>query len=171
MPTCSRQTLVKDHAFLVKPAYYLKSLYGVRGFCLCDISVVQEICTIKWILSLCKQNPTKPYRLRIWGFIKREPGRNIHRDSFQQIFICWFQSYFFAQHVAEICSCFCYIIFNIAHNTPLILRAKIMIIFWISKLSIEQIRFFKIIMGGKFTHHEQTPLVYERRILVLFSKQ
>ena len=30
MPTCSRQTLVKDHAFLVKPAYYLKSLYGVR---------------------------------------------------------------------------------------------------------------------------------------------
>ena len=45
MPTCSRQTLVKDHAFLVKPAYYLKSLYGVRGFCVCDISVVQEICT------------------------------------------------------------------------------------------------------------------------------
>ncbi len=43
MPTCSRQTLVKDHAFLVKPAYYLKSLYGVRGFCVCDISVVQEI--------------------------------------------------------------------------------------------------------------------------------
>ena len=41
MPTCSRQTLVKDHAFLVKPAYYLKSLYGVRGFCVCDISVVQ----------------------------------------------------------------------------------------------------------------------------------
>ncbi len=40
MPTCSRQTLVKDHAFLVKPAYYLKSLYGVRGFCVCDISVV-----------------------------------------------------------------------------------------------------------------------------------
>ena len=67
MPTCSRQTLVKDHAFLVKPAYYLKSLYGVRGFCVCDISVMQEICTIKWILSLCKQNPTKPYRLRIWG--------------------------------------------------------------------------------------------------------
>ena len=33
MPTCSRQTLVKDHAFLVKTAYYLKSLYGVRGFC------------------------------------------------------------------------------------------------------------------------------------------
>ena len=32
MPTCSRQTLVKGHAFLVKPAYYLKSLYGVRGF-------------------------------------------------------------------------------------------------------------------------------------------
>ncbi len=44
MPTCSRQTLVKDHAFLVKPAYYLKSLYGVRGFCVCDISVVQEVC-------------------------------------------------------------------------------------------------------------------------------
>ena len=39
---------------------------GVRGFCVWDISVVQEICTIKWILSLCKQNPTKPYRLRIW---------------------------------------------------------------------------------------------------------
>ena len=35
MPTCSRQTLVKGHAFLVKPAYYLKSLYGVRGFCVC----------------------------------------------------------------------------------------------------------------------------------------
>ena len=67
MPTCSRQTLVKDHVFLVKPAYYFKSLYGVRGFCVCDISVVQEICTIKWILSLCKQNPTKPNRLRIWG--------------------------------------------------------------------------------------------------------
>ncbi|CUQ51933.1 Uncharacterised protein [Segatella copri] len=50
------------------------------------------------------------------SFIKREPGRNIHRDSFQQIFICWFQSYFFAQHIAEICSCFIYIIFNIAHN-------------------------------------------------------
>lgn len=39
MPTCSRQTLVKDHAFLVKPAYYLKSLYGgkeilcLRRFC------------------------------------------------------------------------------------------------------------------------------------------
>ena len=32
MPTCSRQTLVKGHAFLVKPAYYLKSLYGVRVF-------------------------------------------------------------------------------------------------------------------------------------------
>ncbi|CUQ51554.1 Uncharacterised protein [Segatella copri] len=30
---------ILDHAFLVKPAYYLK--------------------------SLCKQNPTKPYRLRI----------------------------------------------------------------------------------------------------------
>ena len=42
MPTCSRQTLVKDHAFLVKTAYYLKSLYGVRGFCVCDISV--EMC-------------------------------------------------------------------------------------------------------------------------------
>ena len=38
---------ILDHAFLVKPAYYLKSLYGVRGFCVCDISVVQEICTIK----------------------------------------------------------------------------------------------------------------------------
>ncbi len=50
MPTCSRQTLVKDHAFLVKPAYYLKSLYGVRGFCVCDISVVQEICTLFKIL-------------------------------------------------------------------------------------------------------------------------
>ena len=49
MPTCSRQTLVKDHAFLVKPAYYLKSLYGVRGFCVYDVSVMQGICTIKWI--------------------------------------------------------------------------------------------------------------------------
>ena len=27
-----RETLVKDHAFLVKPVCYLKSLYGVRGF-------------------------------------------------------------------------------------------------------------------------------------------
>ena len=53
MPTCSRTDFwLKGHAFLVKPAYYLKSLYGVRGFCVCDISVVQEICTIKWILSL-----------------------------------------------------------------------------------------------------------------------
>ena len=49
MPTCSRQTLVKDHAFWVKPAYYLKSLYGVRGFCVYDVSVMQGICTIKWI--------------------------------------------------------------------------------------------------------------------------
>ena len=48
MPTCSRQTLVKGHAFLVKPAYYLKSLYGVRGFCVYDVSVMQGICTIKW---------------------------------------------------------------------------------------------------------------------------
>ena len=47
MPTCSRQTLVKDHAILVKPAYYLKSLYGVRGFCVYDVSVVKEIYTIK----------------------------------------------------------------------------------------------------------------------------
>ena len=47
MPTCSRQTLVKGHAILVKPAYYLKSLYGVRGFCVCDVSVVQGLCTIK----------------------------------------------------------------------------------------------------------------------------
>ena len=42
MPTCSRQTLVKDHAFLVKPAYYLKSLYGVRGFCVYDVSVMPK---------------------------------------------------------------------------------------------------------------------------------
>ena len=67
MPTCSRQTLVKDHAFLVKPAYYLKSLYGVRGFCVYDVSVMQGICTIKWIFVFYKQNPTKPNRLRIWG--------------------------------------------------------------------------------------------------------
>ena len=39
MPTCSRQTLVKDHAFWVKPAYYLKSLYGVRGFCVYDVRI------------------------------------------------------------------------------------------------------------------------------------
>ena len=37
----------KKHAFLVKPAYYLKLLYGVKGFCVCEVSVVQEICTIK----------------------------------------------------------------------------------------------------------------------------
>ena len=45
----TKQTLVKvkDRAFLVEPAYYLKPLYGVRGFCVCDISVMQEICTIK----------------------------------------------------------------------------------------------------------------------------
>ena len=67
MPTCSRQTLVKGHAFLVKPAYYLKSLYGVREFCVCDISVIQEICTKNEFLSFYKQNPTKPNRLRIWG--------------------------------------------------------------------------------------------------------
>ena len=39
--------LIKAHAFLVKPAYYLKSLYGVRGFCVYDVSVMQGICTIK----------------------------------------------------------------------------------------------------------------------------
>ena len=37
-----RQTLVKGHAFLVKPAYYLKSLYGVRGFCVYDVSVMPK---------------------------------------------------------------------------------------------------------------------------------
>ena len=42
MPTCSRQTLVKGHAFLVKPAYYLKSLYGVREFCVYDVSVMPK---------------------------------------------------------------------------------------------------------------------------------
>ena len=42
MPTCSRQTLVKGHAFLVKPAYYLKSLYGVRGFCVYAVSVMPK---------------------------------------------------------------------------------------------------------------------------------
>ncbi len=60
MPTCSRQTLVKDHAFLVKPAYYLKSLYGVRGFCVCDISVVQEICTIKEFCRFASKIPLNP---------------------------------------------------------------------------------------------------------------
>ena len=65
MPTCSRQTLVKDHAILVKPAYYLKSLYGVRGFGVYDVSVMQGICTIKEFLSFYKQNPTKSNRLRI----------------------------------------------------------------------------------------------------------
>ena len=43
MPTCSIQTLVKDHAFMVKRAYYLKSLYGVRALCVCDFWVVQEL--------------------------------------------------------------------------------------------------------------------------------
>ena len=42
MPTCSRQTLVKGHAFLVKPAYYLKSLYGAREFCVYDVSVMPK---------------------------------------------------------------------------------------------------------------------------------
>ena len=42
MPTCSRQTLVKGNAFLVKPAYYLKSLYGVREFCVYDVSVMPK---------------------------------------------------------------------------------------------------------------------------------
>ena len=62
-------TADKMNCLLVKPAYNLKSPYGVRGFCVCDVSVVQGVCTIKWILSLCKQNPTKPYRLRIWGYL------------------------------------------------------------------------------------------------------
>ena len=60
MPTCSRQTLVKDHAFLVKPTYYLKSLYGVRGFCVCDISVVQEICTINKFCRFASKIPLNP---------------------------------------------------------------------------------------------------------------
>ena len=38
--------------------------------------------------------------------------------------ICWFQSYFFAQHIAEICSCFIYIIFNIAHNNTTDITCK-----------------------------------------------
>ena len=33
---------ILDHAFLVKPAYYLKSLYGVRGFCVDDVSVMPK---------------------------------------------------------------------------------------------------------------------------------
>ena len=65
MPTCSRQTLVKGHAFWVKLANYLKSLYGVREFCVYDVSIMQGICTIKEFLSFYKQNPTKPYWLRI----------------------------------------------------------------------------------------------------------
>ena len=43
---------------------------GVRGFFVCDISVMQGICTIKWIFVFYKQNPTKPNRLRIWGYYK-----------------------------------------------------------------------------------------------------
>ena len=36
------RTLVKGNAFLVKPAYYLKSLYGVREFCVYDVSVMPK---------------------------------------------------------------------------------------------------------------------------------
>ena len=44
----TKQTLVKvkDRAFLVEPAYYLKPLYRVRGW-VCDVSFLQGICTIK----------------------------------------------------------------------------------------------------------------------------
>lgn len=38
--------------------------------------------TLKWILSLCKQNPTKPYRLRIWGILKI-PSHNIALAKWQ----------------------------------------------------------------------------------------
>ena len=34
---------------------FIKSLYGVRGFCVCDISVVQEICTIKKVWKRVKK--------------------------------------------------------------------------------------------------------------------
>ena len=37
----------------------------VRGFCVCNVSVMQGICTIKSFLSFYKQNPMKPNRLRI----------------------------------------------------------------------------------------------------------
>lgn len=55
---------------LVKLSYYLKPLYGVRECCVYDVSDVQGICTIKEILSLCRQNVTNPYRLRIQVQIK-----------------------------------------------------------------------------------------------------
>ena len=47
----TKQTLVKvkDRAFLVEPAYYLKPLYRVRGW-VCDVSFLQGICTIKRFL-------------------------------------------------------------------------------------------------------------------------
>ena len=56
---------LKTMLFWLKPAYYLKSLYGVRGFGVYDVSVMQGICTIKEFLSFYKQNPTKSNRLRI----------------------------------------------------------------------------------------------------------
>ena len=59
MPTCSRQTLVKDHAFLVKPAYYLKSLYGVRGFGVCDIFFFKKKKKKKKIFFFFKKKPHK----------------------------------------------------------------------------------------------------------------
>ena len=58
MPTCSRQTLVKDHAFLVKPAYYLKSLYVVRGFCvLIHFAGTEMNLKTKVLILLVARNP------------------------------------------------------------------------------------------------------------------
>ena len=48
---------LKTMLLLVKPAYIsFKSLYGVRGFCVCDISVVQATCTQNEFKSLCKKS-------------------------------------------------------------------------------------------------------------------
>ena len=52
MPTCSRQTLVKDHAFLVKTGVLPQvALWGKGILCLRRFCYAQGICTIKEFLS------------------------------------------------------------------------------------------------------------------------
>ena len=60
MQTCSSQTVVKNHVFLVKPTYCLKPLYGVRRFCVCDVSVVQRICIINIFCRFTNKFPLTP---------------------------------------------------------------------------------------------------------------
>ena len=60
MPTCSRQTLVKDHAFLVKLAYYLKSLCGVRGFVSETFLLHKNMCDKMIVSRFASKNALSP---------------------------------------------------------------------------------------------------------------